>query len=89
MKKTNSIITLILFALLFSGCSVGNSIKHMESSTVGLKRKITVYGNDGTKLQEWSGRCKIEAESPYKTKFVMAGQSVYISGGVTIAEEID
>ena len=91
MEKFVNILTILFFIciVLLTGCAdIGNKMKHIQSSAIGLKRNVTVYSLDGTEIKSWTGRCKIEEQSS-KTKFVMNGKSVYINGGVTIIEEVD
>lgn len=78
----------VIVYLSFFTASAKIGWKHKKSSLFGLHRTIEVYSDDGDLVKTYKGKCKIEEEHPYKTKFIMDGKkSISISGGLIIIEE--
>jgi len=69
-----------------AGCEdAAKSLKHFQSSTVGLTRIVTLYNCDGTVIKTWSGRFKVEIIGG-TASFIVDGKEVKVSGIFTVEE---
>lgn len=75
----------ILAALTFASCSLANKVKHLQSSLIGLDRKITLYTSDGHVLREWKTRAQIEDRGG-TVYFICDGKAVTVSGTFVVEE---
>lgn len=65
--------------------SVQQRISHVESSTIGLDRTITLYSNDGKPIKSWNGRVQVELEGG-AARFIVGRKTIIISGTYVIEE---
>jgi len=80
------IIVLLVFVLFLSGCAeLQQSGSHMKSSLVGINREITLYGNNGGKIQNWVGKLQVEVEGA-SARFMYNGKAITIAGTFIIKE---
>ena len=63
-----------------------NTYKHVESTFIGLDRKVTFYAADGTVIREWQGRFKVEDRGG-SCYFIVDGKTVVISGTFLVEEK--
>ncbi len=66
-----------------AGCR--QTVSHMKSSVVGLKRRITLYANNGDVIKQWEGRYMVETEGG-AARFIHDGKAIYIAGTFTIEQ---
>lgn len=63
-----------------------NTLKHWESSFVGLKRKVTLYDANGNPLKSWITDSKVEDKGGSYFFIDDNGKAQRISGTVIIEE---
>ena len=84
MKK---IIICLSLMFLLTGCAdMENSMKHTQSSFVGLIRIVTLYSANGNVIKEWHTKSKIEYEGSVAW-FLYGGKAIAISGTFTVEEQ--
>ena len=87
MKK----LVLILLAstfLIYGSCTQKQKqdLSHWKSDLIGLKRSITLYGENGKPIKTWEGRYKVET-SGCTARFLHEGKAIIISGTFVIEEQ--
>lgn len=81
------IIILALSILFLCGCgNIANEWSHMKSSTVGIKRIVTLYSQDGKVVKSWEIDSVVENPGG-SFRFLFNGKAVMISGTVIIEEK--
>ena len=83
MKK---VLMLILCCTMLSGCAMINTVKHAQSSWIGLNRTITLYSGDGQIIKQWQTRSKVEDQGG-SAYFLVDGKAINISGTYIIEEK--
>lgn len=63
-----------------------NTLKHWESSYIGLKRKVTLYDANGKPLKSWTTDSKVEDKGGSYFFLDENGKAQRISGTVVIEE---
>lgn len=87
MKCYLKLICLVSLCLCLPGCAgCQNDMKHIQADWVGLNRKITLYGPDGTKLNEWTTKAKVEDRGGSCYFLTQEGKAVIVSGNFVIEE---
>lgn len=83
----------ILFFCLFitlslSACteSQRKGLKHFQSDVIGLKRRVTLYDQNGKVVKAWEGRFKIEVIGGFISFIDDNGKDVKVSGTVVVEE---
>lgn len=91
MNKRRSLIWLVVLTvtvpLFNSGCAgCANNLKQMHASFTGLHKKITLYGNNGTPIREWT--TTTDTQDKGGTCFFLTGdgRAVTVSGTFVIEE---
>lgn len=82
-------ILLCSFALLsVAGCTEGQrkDLKHFKSDVIGLKRRVTLFDNNGRPIRTWEGRFKVEIVGGFASFIDDNGKDVKVSGSVVIEE---
>jgi hypothetical protein len=87
MKK----LVLILFVstlIMCTSCTQKQrqDLSHWKSDLIGLKRSITLYGENGKPIKTWEGRYKVET-SGCTARFLHEGKAIIISGTFVIEEK--
>jgi hypothetical protein len=87
MKKL-VLIFLTTALLICAGCTEKQrqGISHWKSDLIGLKRTITLYGENGKPIRTWEGRYKVET-SGCTARFLHDGKAIIISGAFVIEEK--
>ena len=86
MKKIIILLTLALVISFTTGCGkIANNWSHTKSRWVGLRRQITLYAYDGTKIKTWEARSQIELDNA-SARFLCKGKAVNINGTYIIEE---
>ena len=87
MKKL-VLILLSTTLLMCSGCTQKQrqELSHWKSDLIGLKRTITLYGENGKPIKTWEGRYKVET-SGCTARFLDDGKAIIISGTFVIEEK--
>lgn len=72
-----------------TGCaSIERELKSIDSEmSGGLQRTVTLYDEEGEKLDEWEGRIDIRFNEAGQTLFDLNGKRVLIDGGIVVSEE--
>ena len=78
------ILIVLLLALIFHA-QAANIFKHIQSSTVGLDREITLYNNTGGVIRQWRTKAKVEDKGG-TCYFICDGKAFTISGTFIIEE---
>ena len=92
MRKMSMVFVLVVACFMLSGC--GQDLKfwgsHWQSSMTGLRRHITVYTWNGTKIGEFETTSKIEWTGDHQASFFDANNKrVDVTGDVIfVAQEI-
>ena len=98
MRKTNSILIIIiiaalvigLLALTFSGANFQRTIKSWKSNyTGGLYRIVSVYDYNGNLLREYGPAMIDISESENETFFDYNGNRIIIHNAIVIVEEVN
>lgn len=87
--KLRFIALILLTAVIFcTGCTEKQrqDISHWKSDLIGLKRKITLYSDDGKPIKTWEGRYKVEI-SGCAVRFIHDGRAVILSGTYIVEEQ--
>lgn len=79
-------VILAVIAMNLTGCGFQNTLKHTQSSLIGLDRKITLFDSDGKPIKSWQTRAKIE-DNGGTIYFIANGKAVTISGTFIVEEE--
>ena len=85
------LVVLLCSALFVAGCGEDVALwgKHFASSVIGLKRTVTLYAYDGTKITEYTGRFKIEGCGTHCNGFILDdGRKITLDGGIAVIEEL-
>ncbi len=82
---------MFLFIFLISGilgCTEKQrkELKHLKSDIIGLKRRVTLYSEDGRVIKSWEGRFKIEIQGCFISFIDDQGKEVKISGTIVVEE---
>jgi len=78
---------IMLVGSIMSGCEQAKKeLKHAKSSTIGIKRVVTLYGCDGKIIKTYKGRFMVEMNGSVAT-FIDNGKEVKIAGTYTVEEE--
>ena len=87
MKKLVMML-LAVTLLMCAGCTEKQrqGISHWKSDLIGLKRIITLYGENGKAIKTWEGRYKVET-SGCTARFLHDGKAIIISGTFIIEEK--
>ena len=97
MRKTSSILIIILIAvlvigllaLIFSGANFKRTIKSWRSNyTGGLYRIVSVYDYNGNLLREYGPAMIDISESENETFFDYNGTRIVIHNAIVIIEEV-
>lgn len=82
------LLFLFLFIFSFQGCTEKQrkEIKHIKSDLIGLKRKVTLYDNNGKVIKTWQGRFKIEVQGCFISFIDDNGKEVKVSGTIVVQE---
>jgi len=85
------LVLVIAFASVFAGCEACSlKLKHLESSTVGIHRKVTLYNANGVPIKTWCGKFAIESDNAAGIGWLAAdGRSIRISGTFLVEELTD
>ena len=84
--KSLLVVLLLVFSMSFIGCEGCNkNIKHFKSSTIGLKRKVTLYNCNGGIIKTWEGRFLVEMKGD-AAAFIDDGKEIKISGTYIVEE---
>lgn len=86
MKRLIGFIAILIVLACASCGSLQQAGSHFKSSMVKLPRVITLYACDGSVIQQWDGRYKVEVESS-SARFIHEGKAIYISGIFSIVEK--
>ena len=98
MRKTSSILIIILIAVLvigllaltFSGANFQRTIKSWKSNyTGGLYRIVSVYDYNGNLLREYGPAMIDISESENETFFDYNGTRIVIHNAIVIVEEVN
>ncbi len=78
--------TLVLLSV--TGCTEGQrkDLKHFKSDVIGLKRRVTLFDNNGRPIRTWEGRFKVEIIGGFASFIDDSGKDVKVSGIVVIEE---
>ncbi len=78
----------IFMTMSLTACTEGQrkDIKHFKSDIIGLKRKVTLYDQNGRVLKAWEGRFKIEVLGAFVSFIDENGKDVKVSGSVVVEE---
>lgn len=88
MKLGVLFVLLIAVALILPGCgAAANNLKHLQSSMIGLNRKITLYSANGEVIKTWSTKAKIEDHGGTVYFLDSKSKAITISGTFTVEEE--
>lgn len=92
MKIKIVVLALMVAALFLTSCeSTERKIKDIQSSWVGLNRKVVVYSYGGQVIGEWSGKIDISSSSIDGTARILFetpnGKRVAIYNATVIAVE--
>ena len=82
------VAVLVLIALVGFGtqCQCSKQFfSHVKSETVGLNRRVTLYANDGSIIEEWEGKFMIE-DSGASIRFLVHGDAQTAAGTYTVKE---
>ena len=60
-------------------------MSHLKSNTVGIRRTVTLYANDGSVIKTWDGRMSVEDRGG-SFRFMVDGRAVTVAGTVLIEE---
>ena len=83
MKK---VLAIMVFVFMLSGCKmVRQSMSHIQSATVGIRRTVVIYDNSGNAIRRWVGKINVEPETG--RLMLQNGEVVYTSGTYIIEEE--
>ena len=81
------LILLVLVTLPLVGCnSCRNDWEHFKSTTVGLRRTVTLYGADGTTIKQWTTTSVVEDNGGTVQFIDNNGKVVTVSGTMTVEE---
>lgn len=81
------IICLMMIGSYFRRSSVQRAAKDFKAEYLGgLKRKVTLYSNDGKILKEYRGRIDL-TNSENELQFELNGKRIIIHGGIAVVEE--
>jgi len=77
---------LVLTSLV--ACTEGQrkDLKHFKSDIIGLKRRVTLFDNNGKPIKTWEGRFKVEVIGGFASFIDDNGKDVKVSGTVVIEE---
>ena len=98
MRKTSSILIIILIAVLvigllaftFSGANFKRTLKSWKSNyTGGLYRIVSVYDYNGNLLREYGPAMIDISESENETFFDYNGTRIVIHNAIVIVEEVN
>lgn len=74
-------------ALLNSGCAgCANDLKKMHAGITGLHKKITLYGNNGTPIREWTTTTATDDKGGTCFFLTSDDKAVTVSGTFVIEE---
>lgn len=93
MSHEQKVITFVVILVLgglavFLGwqCQcVKQTVSHVKSGTVGLNRRVTLYANDGSIIEEWEGKFMIE-DSGASIRFLINGDAQTAAGTYVVKE---
>jgi hypothetical protein len=87
MKRFGRFALMLSLCLAMPGCNgCRNQFKHMQSEVVGLNRKVTLYGADGSVIREWKTTAKVEDRGGSCWFIGDDGKTVTVSGNFVIEE---
>ncbi len=89
--KTLKLILFSALVLNLTGCEgCRKDIRHMKSSAVGLKRRVTYYNMVGDPIKIWEGTFKTEVNSSGTLSFIdKENHEIKVPAQFTLVEEID
>ncbi|MGA1862586.1 hypothetical protein OWM07_06855 [Deferribacter thermophilus] len=78
----------VLFVVIFFGCTQNQKkkIKDFQAETIGIKRVITLYADNGQIIKRWEGRFNIERKGSSLYFIDDDGKSVIINGTYIVEE---
>ncbi|BAI80805.1 conserved hypothetical protein [Deferribacter desulfuricans SSM1] len=79
----------ILFVVILFGCTQNQKkkIKDFQAETIGIKRVITLYADNGQIIRRWEGRFNIERKGSSLYFIDDDGKSVIINGTYIVEEK--
>ena len=89
-RKTITFVVILILGALAVGLGwqcqcIKQAASHVKSGTVGLDRRVTLYANDGSIIQEWEGKFMIE-DSGASIRFLLYGDAITVAGTYVVEE---